>query len=315
LPRTDGRPAKMVRGYLLVATAAFCWAGSANLAKAAFAGRLFLRLGPVDVLTLTQMRTTVSVVVLGLVLLGTRGWRRMRVRRGTLAACLLLGALGVAGSNYFYYYAISRTTVATAIMVQYLAPAYVLLYRLFMREERASGGGFAAIGCAFAGCALTVGVGSVAHLNVDALGVLAAVAAGVCFAYYNIGGARLAGEMDNVLLMLYATAGAALLWLPIHPPTTWVRAHYSWQQWAFTVVFALISMLVPYLLYFQALRFLDPTRAIVTACLEPVFAVILAASLLGESLAWLQMAGVGLVLIATLFLELRPRQAMEVPVG
>ncbi len=305
----------MLRGYLLVGLAAFCWAGSANLAKAAFSGRLFLRVGAVDVLTLTQMRTTVSAVVLGLVLLGTRGRQRMRIGRRTLVACLLLGALGVAGSNYFYYYAISRTTVATAIMVQYLAPAYVLLYRLARGQERASAGGFAAIACAFAGCALTVGVGSVAHLNVDARGVLAAVAAGACFAYYNIGGARLAGEMDNVLLMLYSTLGGALLWLPLHPPMTWVRAHYSWRQWAFTVVFALVSMLVPYLLYFQALRFLDPTRAIVTACLEPVFAVMLAAGLLGEHLAWLQMAGVGLVLVATLFLELRPRHGVELPVG
>jgi len=36
--------------------------------------------------------------------------------------------LGVAVSNYFYYVAIQKTNVATAIILQYTAPVWVLLY-------------------------------------------------------------------------------------------------------------------------------------------------------------------------------------------
>jgi drug/metabolite transporter (DMT)-like permease len=41
-------------------------------------------------------------------------------------------------------------------------------------------------------------------------------------------------------------------------------------------------MLIPFSLYFIGLQHLDPTRAIVTACLEPVWAILLTAMILGE---------------------------------
>src|SRR5690348_1596621 len=42
------------------------------------------------------------------------------------------------------------------------------------------------------------------------------------------------------------------------------------------------SMLIPFSLYLGGLRRLDPTRAVVTSCLEPVFAIAFAALLPGR---------------------------------
>jgi drug/metabolite transporter, DME family len=70
-------------------------------------------------------------------------------------------------------------------------------------------------------------------------------------------------------------------------------------------------MLIPYLLYFMGLRHLDATSAIVTSCLEPVFAILLAATFVGESLHFLQVVGIGLVLCATVLIQ-RPERAMAV---
>ena len=61
-------------------------------------------------------------------LLLLRGPQRLRLPRVDLIKTLLLGVLGVAASNYFYYLAIQRTNVATAIILQYTAPVWVLLY-------------------------------------------------------------------------------------------------------------------------------------------------------------------------------------------
>jgi inner membrane transporter RhtA len=98
--------------------------------------------------------------------------------------------------------------------------------------------------------------------------------------------------------------GAALLWLPIHPPTTWVAEHYDSRQWAFLLAFGVVSMLVPYSLFFLALRLLDATRVVVTSCLEPVFAALLAWLLLHEALKPLQIGGIVLVILATLLLQI-----------
>ena len=94
-----------------------------------FTGRLRpggLTLGTIDPLILAQSRTTLSFLVLLPVLLWQRGPAELRLPRRDLLHVFLLGVLGVASSNYFYYLAIQKTNVATAIILQYTAPIWVL---------------------------------------------------------------------------------------------------------------------------------------------------------------------------------------------
>jgi drug/metabolite transporter (DMT)-like permease len=315
------RSENALAGYALVAVAAFLWAASANLAKAAFAGGWIRGLQPVDVLTLTQMRSTVSFLLLFPALVLLRGWRSVALPWKAWLSCMLLGMIGVAGSNFFYYYAIQKTTVATAVVVQYIAPVYVMVIRLAMRDERLNRWRVAAVASAVAGCALVVGIGSGVNLHANALGILAAQGAALSFTIYNVGGGKLATRIDPLLLMVYAMMGAAILWLPINTPRAWVAHHYDVRQWSFLIVFAVISMLVPYTVYFIALRRLDATRAIIISCLEPVFAALLAWLLLREALLPLQVLGVGLVVAATLLTQVRGRRGRaevllpEIPPG
>jgi len=77
-------------------------------------------------------------------------------------------------------------------------------------------------------------------------------------------------------------------------------------------VFSLTSMLVPFSFYFAGLQYLDPTRAVVTSCLEPVFAIGLTALLLGERVSAIQVLGMGIVLAATVLVQ-RPDKAHREP--
>ncbi len=116
---------------MYIASAAFLWGVAANLGRAAFTGRLLPQgqtLRPIDPLILSQSRTTFSFVILLLVLLLFRGRKSLRLPAADLVRMFVLGILGVAASNYLYYLAIQRTNVATAIILQYTAPVWVLLY-------------------------------------------------------------------------------------------------------------------------------------------------------------------------------------------
>jgi drug/metabolite transporter (DMT)-like permease len=68
-------------------------------------------------------------------------------------------------------------------------------------------------------------------------------------------------------------------------------------------------MVLPYMLYLTGLKYLDPTRAVITSCLEPVFAILFAVLFVGESLRPLQAAGIVAVLIATVMVQIKPRTA------
>ena len=72
-------------------------------------------------------------------------------------------------------------------------------------------------------------------------------------------------------------------------------------------IFSVTSMLIPFSLYFTGLQYLDPTRAIVTACLEPVWAILLTALTLGELVSPMQVVGIAVVLSATILVQ-RPER-------
>ena len=79
-------------------------------------------------------------------------------------------------------------------------------------------------------------------------------------------------------------------------------------------MFAVVSVLAPFSLYFAGLQHLEPTRAIVASCLEPVFSIVLAAILLGEVVKPVQGLGVVIVLAAIVIVQLPQRDGSAVPV-
>jgi len=302
-----------VRGYLYIATATFLWGLAASLGRAAFTGRLpgIQALRPIDPLILSQSRTTFSFLVLLPVLALYGGWRRLRLPARDLAQTFLVGVLGVAASNYFYYLAIQKTNVATAIILQYTAPIWVLLYMVARRLQKPTLQRVAAVGLAVAGIAMVIGVIGPGTLRLDPVGVTAALLAAFSFAFYNIGGHGILARYDRWTVLLYTTFSASLFWIVVNPPWKIAAAHYSGGQWLFLLVFSLLSVLAPFSFYFAGLQHLEPTRAVVASCLEPVFSIVIAAVVLGEVMGPMQMAGIVLVLAAIVVVQIPGRKLGE----
>jgi len=256
-----------------------------------------------DPLILAQTRTTLSVLVLIPVLLLARGPGGLRLAGRDVLRAMAVGVLGVAVSNYAYYAAIDLTSVATAIILQYTAPIWVLLYMVARRRQRATLQRLSAVALAVIGSALAIGWGPSGAIRVNLAGVAWAQVAAASFAFYNVAGRALLLQHERWRVVVYALAGAALFWMVLNPPWRVLAAHYSLAQWTFLGVFAAASMLLPFSFYFAALQYLDATRAIVTSCLEPVFAIVFAAIFVGESLRALQVLGVAVVLAATILVQ------------
>jgi drug/metabolite transporter (DMT)-like permease len=293
-----------IRGYLFIAAATFCWGVSAALGRAVFTGKLISAraLPEISPLILAQSRTTISLLVLAPILLWGRGTARMRMSGRDLALVLFIGVAGVAASNYFYYLAIQMTNVATAIVLQYTAPVWVLLYLVARRRQRATLPRVGAVALAIAGIALVTGLIGPGSFRVSPAGLLVAEAAAVAFAYYNVAIPPLLTRHDRWKILVYLLLGAALTWLIVNPP--WRFPHFAREQWAFLAVFAVTSVLLPFSLYIAGLQHLDATRAVVTSCLEPVFSIGIAAAALGETIRPVQVLGVAIVLLATLVVQM-----------
>jgi drug/metabolite transporter, DME family len=302
---------------LFIAAAAFLWGVSAALGRAVFTGKLPLSasaLRPIDPLILSQTRTTFSLLVLLPLLVGLQGWQRIKLPARDLAYCFLLGTLGVAVSNYFYYVAIQRTNVATAIIVQYTAPVWVLFYVVARGQQRLTAQKVAAVALAVTGIALVIdllGARSGSALRLDAYGIIAALLASFSFAFYNVAGHRILARYDRWRVLVWTLTAASAFWMVVNPPWKIAAAHYAPAQWLFLFVFSMISVLGAFSLYFLGLQHLEPTRAIIASCLEPVFSILLAALLLGEVLRPIQTVGIVFVLAAIVIVQRPSRSVAE----
>ena len=231
------------------------------------------------------------------------------------ATALIVGIFGIAASNYFYYLAIQRTRVATAIILQYLAPVFVLLWMLFRKLQPPTFSRIGGVLVAVLGSVLAIGVVSRAHgfpwlaivpgqIRFDLIGVIAALIAAVASPSTTSLAATsfsltTAGPCLPGRLAVLRSAGFSSIRHGGSLPLTTRR-----PQWAFMALFSITSILVPFSLYFAGLHHLDATRAIVTSCLQPVFSILIAALALGELVGRIQIAGILLVLASTILVQL-----------
>ena len=314
---TANARARPLRGYFYIGSAALFWGISATLGRGAFTGRIpFGReaigsLGNIDPLIISQSRVTLSLIALLPLLIARRGASGLKVPARDLLQFFLLGVLGVAASNFLYYVAIQRTNVATAIILQYTAPVWVLVYTVARERQRPSWRRSAAVGLAVIGCALAVGLVGAGGFRMDPIGVTAALLAAFSFAFYNVGGHKVLTRYDRWKVLLWVLVGAAVFWMIVNPPWKIAAAHYGRAQWAFMALFSLVSVLLPFSCYFAGLQHLEPTRAIVVSCLEPVFSILLAALVLGELLRATQTAGIVLVLVAIVLIQMPEKVAPQ----
>ena len=299
--------ARKVEGYLLITAAAFCYGAAAAIGKAVFNGTRWVRGAGINPLILSQTRSTFALLVLFPILLLARGPAVLKASKQTLLRCAAMGVFGICGANFFYYYAIAKSTVATAITVQYTAPVWVYAYTVVARGHRASWLRSIAVLLAFLGCGLVALTGHETQIRVGAIGILSALGAAFSYSFYNVIGADLLQRFSRWLVLFYSLLAASLFWLVVNPPWRIATQHYSSREWMFLFGFAMISMLLPFALYLGGLRLLDPTSAIVTSCLEPVFASLLAATFVGEKLGAWQIVGIALVLSQSIVIQLPER--------
>jgi drug/metabolite transporter (DMT)-like permease len=292
---------KEVRGYIMIMGAAFFWGVSATAAK-------FLLNQQLDTLLIVQSRVSFSCLLMFVYYLLFKR-HLLRVVPKDLWRFALLGILGVAGANFTYYFTIKESTVATGILIQYTAPLFVMAYAAIAREEKTTAVKLVAAVVSLFGCFLAVGGYGTAQLRISPIVLVSGAGSVFSFAFMNIFTRHILKKYNVWTLTFYAIAFASLFWLILSPPWRIVGIAPSRDVWWAMAGLAVISVLIPHTLYFGGLRFIVPSRAVITSTLEPVVAIASAAVILGEYLEQVQVVGAALVILAIVLLQLRRETA------
>ncbi len=284
-----------LRGYLNIAVATIFWGISATIAK-------FLFKHEVDLLALVQMRSTLSFVVLFLILFIFKR-EYLKISVDDLRHFVLLGVVGVAGSNFTYYFTLNEINVATAIIMQYTAPVLVVFYGILSRNEKITGIKIISAFVSLLGCSLVVRIFDVEFLNLSKIGIISGVASSFCWAFFNIYGKKVGTRYNIWGSLTFVLMFAGVFWLFFNPP--WKVLNYSSNDWLVFFIFSMLSVLIPYFFYFSGLKSISPSSAIITSTLEPVVAIASAWIIVGEKLSLIQILGAILVLTSVVLLQIK----------
>jgi drug/metabolite transporter (DMT)-like permease len=288
-----------MRGLLFLIGAVFFWGGSASLGKLLIVTRF-------DTLIISQTRTSLAFVIF-LVYFLIRDPKVFIVRPADIWKLALLGIVGVAITNYTYYFTIKESTVATAILIQYTAPVWIVLYSVFLsRAERMDRITAISLFLALAGCDLAVTGGSWRNVSLNGLAVMTGLISAFTYAFQIVGTKQLLKRYSVWTVLVYIFGASAVFWMFINPPSRILSRGYGPGDWGLFWIFSIISILIPQTLFAMGLKLLDTVTVGIVGILEPVFAIVIAFAVLGESLDIVQTAGAILVIFAVALLQIHP---------
>jgi DME family drug/metabolite transporter len=287
---------------LAVAAAASMWGTLGFFAKILYAQGVSFE-------SLVAVRASVGwLAVIGF-LLATQGARSLRVARRDLAFLLPLGLVGIGFFYLLYFYTVRESTVGTAAILLYSAPAFVVILAwLFLKEPLNAAKVFALL-LTVGGIFLVVGAYAPANLEVSPKILLTGLLSGLTYGLYAIFGRPLAGHLSPAVILSYALAFGSALLIVSALPTLDTLAGLPAGSYLLLLMLAVIHTTLAFALYTFGIRHLGAGRAAIVATIEPVVAGILGVTLLGEELTALKALGALLVLAGAALAQVGPRKA------
>lgn len=227
-------------------------------------------------------------------------------------AWVLTGVLGVviAVLQFLYYLTVQATDVGTAVFLEYLAPAWVVLVSWGTGRLAFERWSAAAVVVALGGSlALVVGGDG---LRVSPAALAFGLGAGASLASQNLLLERTQELADRLPVFVYSTLAAAVTSLALGD----VRALWTlaWTgQTAFAIGYMVVlATLVPMLLFMYGVRRLGAAKASLVVTLEPVVAAAGAAALLGDRMGAVRWGGGGLIVLAIALMYRAPARPVAV---
>jgi drug/metabolite transporter (DMT)-like permease len=280
-------------GLLAAVAAAHLWAVSGVFGKIVMTGTL-------SPARLVFYRSVLSALMLLAILL----WRDrslLRLSRKDLPFFLAMGTLGLALTQFTYYAAIQSLSVGMAILLQYLAPLWMVLFERFWMKIPLTRARLGALTLALAGCAM-VSVETESTRHWGSAGVLLGLTAGVCFAFYTLMTRHALKSHRDLTVLFYSFLFSALFWGV--SPDSWqpLSQIESFKIWMILYV-VIFGTILPYLLFMRAVKHLSASHTGIISTLEPVVAAVIAWIFLQENLTGLQLCGGLCVLLAIVILQ------------
>ena len=295
---------RLAIGYALLLSATVLFALNGSVVKS-------ILLSGVSATTLSETRAMGAFAILFILVAITRP-RALRIRRDEWKLLLAYGVIGVSMTQFLYFVAIERMPIGIALIIEFTAPIWILLFMRFVLKKQVDRLLWLALALSFSGLIVVTQVWR--GLALDGIGLLAAFLDSIALAGYFLIAEKLGKTKTGAVMTVWGFGIGTLIMAFMMPlwsfPTEYFSIsmqlpgfldQYSLPGWMLIGWVVVFGTLLPYLLVIAGLRILSASTASIIGILEPVLASLFAWWFLSEVLNNVQLAGAIVVVIGIYF--------------
>lgn len=253
---------------------------------------------------LALYRAVMAAVLIGGYLLVTKQKIDLRSIKKELALLVISGM--AMGMNWILLFEAYRyTTVSVATLSYYFAPVIVTLAAPVLFKEKLTKKQILCFVMSTLGLVLVIGVSGFGQGSSDLTGILFGLGAAVLYATVILLNKFIKGVAGIQRTFLQFLA-AILILIPYVASTSGVTlGGMDADGWVCLLVVGLIHTGIAYCLYFSALRDIPGQEAAILSYIDPLVAVVISVTVLGEGISLAQIVGGALILGFTLWNEVK----------
>lgn len=270
---------------------------------------LFVRNIPVSSGELALYRAILAALLIGVFLLVTK--QKIPFKNIKKEVPMLLASGVAMGINWILLFeAYKYTTVSVATLSYYFAPVIVTVVCPILFKEKLTGKQIICFVMSTLGLVMITGIGDVGGGS-DFIGILFGLGAAVFYATVILLN-KFIKNVEGIHRTFLQFLAAVIVLIPYVLLTSGVTVGtLKVVGWINLLIVGLVHTGITYCMYFSSLKELPGQKAAILSYIDPLVAVLISVTVLGETMTWWQVIGGVLILGFTLWNEIAPKDKTE----
>lgn len=257
---------------------------------------------------IVAIRVTLAALIFSLILL-IKDCKGFKISPKDIPLFLGLGLGSILFFTVCYFAAITMMPLSTAAILLYTSPFWIMFMSVLFFHEKMNAVKIIALIMAFGGCVLVSGISGE---GVTLVGLLLGLGSGLGYGLYSILGTialkKYSPYTVTAYTFIFAAVGSWFICRPKDMATKFATADNLLWLIVFCFLTALITAVIPFLLYTLGLHMVEAGKAGILATVEPMVATIIGIVFFSEKLTLFSGLGILLILVAVIILNLKKKE-------
>lgn len=263
--------------------------------------------GPVDILMLQYIIGGITLFFICFF----KYREHLKLTKDLVKKFVIQGAILNTGMTAFYYSAFTYLDITIVTMLLFTYPAMVAFLSFFIFKEKISGTKIIAIIGTLIGCTLVLNIFSANFKSMSTKGLIFGILAAVFYALMNIHAEHIVEDIPPLVVTFYTTV-FSLLALSIFNFGFYSKLScITMASFKNASILAVLCEIIPLTLIYAAIKYIGPVSTSVIATLELPASAVLAFFVMHESIAFIQVAGILIVIYCIVLLQRGEKKQSE----